>query len=73
MIATIGPSSTSYEVIDNFLKNNVEAYRFNFSHGNHEEQLEKHDIIQNVAKMHNFFPTFILDTKGPEIRTNNFW
>lgn len=46
----------------------VNAVRFNFSHGNYEEQLIKIQLTREVANEMNLNIGFILDTKGPEIR-----
>ncbi|MFA7109877.1 MAG: pyruvate kinase, partial [Sphaerochaetaceae bacterium] len=37
IVATIGPSSRSYEMIRDIIKAGARVIRLNFSHGNHEE------------------------------------
>ena len=43
--------------------------RLNFSHGSHEEHKARIDTIRKVAKRLNKTIGLLLDTKGPEIRT----
>ena len=33
IVATLGPSTSSYEMIDRLLQNGVNVFRINFSHG----------------------------------------
>lgn len=46
----------------------VNVVRFNFSHGNYEEQLIRINLARHVAKSKNINISTMLDTKGPEIR-----
>ena len=43
--------------------------RFNFSHGDHEEQKIRMDLLKKVRKELKLPIAILLDTKGPEIRT----
>ena len=72
IVATIGPSSESEEMLENLIKAGVNVARFNMSHGTHEEHLKK---INKVKKINNKLGTnvgLMLDTKGPEIRLGDF-
>lgn len=66
IIATIGPSSDSVDIIKKLYKSGMNVARLNFSHGSYEyfEQL-----ISNIRKVSDEI-TILLDTKGPEIRTS---
>lgn len=46
--------------------------RFNFSHGSHEEHLEKLKTIRQLRNEMNLPIATLLDTKGPEIRLGKF-
>ena len=48
ILATIGPSSASKTMIEKLVKAGVDAFRFNFSHGTHEEHAER---LQTVRKL----------------------
>ncbi len=69
IIATIGPASEKIEIIEAMISAGMNVARLNFSHGSHEEHLQR---IKNIraAAMNTAKPIGImLDTKGPEIRT----
>ena len=46
--------------------------RLNFSHGDHEEHLAKVNTLRALNKKLGTNVGFMLDTKGPEIRTGSF-
>lgn len=68
IIATIGPSSQDYETMKKIVLAGVTTIRANFSHGDHEEQLNKFKIAKQVEKDLHIPISLLLDTKGPEIR-----
>lgn len=71
IIATIGPSSDTREIILRLIDAGMNVARLNFSHGNHETHQEKINILQKLIKEgHNI--SIMLDTKGPEIRSGDF-
>ena len=41
IVATLGPATDTPEKIDALMKAGVNVFRLNFSHGTHEEHLEK--------------------------------
>lgn len=43
--------------------------RFNFSHGDYEEQRNRMDLLKRVREEQGKPVAILLDTKGPEIRT----
>lgn len=72
MIFTIGPASSTTEVVSKLIEAGMNASRHNFSHGTHEEQRVRMDMIKNLREKYGRNIAIILDTKGPEIRTGNF-
>ena len=46
--------------------------RMNFSHGDHEEQGMKMDLVKKVREKLNLPIAIMLDTKGPEYRIGTF-
>ena len=47
----------------------MDIARFNFSHGDHEEQAGRFALVESVRSELNLPIATLLDTKGPEIRT----
>lgn len=68
IVATIGPSSESEEILKNLFLEGVNVARLNFSHGSHEEHKIKIDRIKKLRREMDLPIGIMLDTKGPEIR-----
>lgn len=72
IICTIGPASDNEKVLTEMFKSGMDVARLNFSHGTHEEHLEKINLIKNVREKMNLPVPIMLDTKGPEYRIGTF-
>ncbi|HWQ79238.1 MAG TPA: pyruvate kinase [Anaerovoracaceae bacterium] len=72
IICTVGPACEDREILKNMMLAGMNAARLNFSHGTHEEQKGKIDLIKSLRKELDLPISIILDTKGPEIRTGQF-
>lgn len=72
IICTMGPAVDSDEKIRALIKAGMDAARFNFSHGSHDEHKKRMDRVKRIAKEMNTPIAIILDTKGPEIRVRDF-
>lgn len=72
IVATIGPASQDIESLTELIKNGLDVARLNFSHGNHEEHLDRINNIREAEKLAGKKIAIMLDTKGPEIRTGEF-
>ena len=72
ILATIGPSSASREVIERLIDSGADAFRFNFSHGTHEEHKERYEIVRKLAKEKGLHITLIADMQGPKLRVGEF-
>ena len=69
IICTMGPNTDKETVMKSLVKNGMNVARFNFSHGDHEEQRERMNLLKNVREELDRPVAILLDTKGPEIRT----
>jgi pyruvate kinase len=72
IICTIGPASENEEVLTQMCKAGMDVARLNFSHGTHEEQQSKIDLIKKVRQQLGIPIAIMLDTKGPEYRIKTF-
>ncbi|MHC1786635.1 MAG: pyruvate kinase [Christensenellales bacterium] len=72
IVCTLGPSSSSYELVKALVQNGMNVARFNFSHGTHESHLETFRVVSRVRNELGISLATILDTKGPEIRLRKF-
>lgn len=69
IICTMGPNTDDEEMMRKLAKAGMDIARFNFSHGDHEEQKTRMDLLKKVRKELKLPIAILLDTKGPEIRT----
>lgn len=72
IICTIGPASASEEILTQMCHAGMNVARLNFSHGTHEEQKEKIELIKRVREKLKVPLAIMLDTKGPEYRIKTF-
>ena len=72
IICTIGPASQNEEVLTRMALAGMNVARMNFSHGSHEEQKEKIDLVKKVRRELDLPIAILLDTKGPEYRIRTF-
>ena len=71
IIATIGPSSNSYDQIHKLMHQGVDVFRLNFSHGSHEDHLKVIDHINKLNEIHEFSVGILADLQGPKIRVSD--
>ena len=71
IICTMGPNTNDRELIKQLALNGMDIARFNFSHGDHEEQAGRFALVKSVREELNIPIATLLDTKGPEIRTGD--
>jgi len=71
IVCTIGPASESIEKLEQLMEAGMNVSRLNFSHGNHEEHGARIKNIRVAAEKTGKKIGILLDTKGPEIRTND--
>ncbi len=72
IICTLGPSTDDENVLRELIDNGMNVARFNFSHGSHEEHLERLNVLKRIREEMNEPVAALLDTKGPEIRVKSF-
>ena len=72
IICTLGPAVSNEEMIRALILNGMNAARFNFSHGDHEEHLGRLNLLKSIRDTLGYPVATILDTKGPEIRIKSF-
>ena len=69
IICTMGPNADKRETLKALVENGMDIARFNFSHGDHEEQKARFDLLKSVRDEMKKPIAILLDTKGPDIRT----
>lgn len=68
IVCTLGPATEKEEVLRQLMLEGMSVARMNFSHGTHEEQKGRLDMVKRLREELNLPVAALLDTKGPEIR-----
>ncbi|MCG2677622.1 pyruvate kinase [bacterium] len=72
IIATLGPSSSSYTVIRKMVMAGLDVVRLNFSHGTHEKHLRLLELVREVNKKYRRHIRIMQDLEGYRIRIGRF-
>lgn len=69
IVCTLGPSSSSEEVIGTLIDAGMNVARLNFSHGDHETHARNIRMIRDLAEQKKKSIAILQDLQGPKIRT----
>ena len=72
ILATIGPSSQSKDVLKSLLKAGADAFRVNMSHGSHSDHKRIIKIIRGLERDFNRPIAILADLQGPKLRVGTF-
>src|SRR5215207_148335 len=68
IVATLGPASSSPEMIRALFEAGADVFRFNFSHGSHEEHQKRYDIVRAIEQETGRPIAVLADLQGPKLR-----
>lgn len=68
IVATLGPASSSKEVIKAMMESGVNVFRINFSHADHKDVLERIEIIRELNVSLGYHVAILADLQGPKLR-----
>ncbi len=68
IVATLGPASTSMEVLEDMIKAGVNVCRINFSHGAYDNVLTQINNVRALNKKLNTHVAILADLQGPKLR-----
>lgn len=68
IVATIGPSTDSKEMLERIIDKGVNVCRINFSHGTHENHKKVINRIREINKEKGVHTAILGDLQGPKIR-----
>jgi len=72
IVATIGPASSSPQMLEKLIKAGVDVARLNFSHGTAAEHRERAALIRQIAAKCGKHVALLGDLQGPKIRIARF-
>lgn len=68
IVATLGPASSSPEVMEQMILNGVDVFRINFSHANYDDVTERIKTIRSLNTKLNANTSILADLQGPKLR-----
>jgi pyruvate kinase len=72
IVATLGPASSSEEMIARLITAGVDVVRLNFSHGSAQDHIQRAEIVRAIAVKLNRPIGVLCDLQGPKIRIGKF-
>ena len=66
VVCTMGPNTNDRELMKKLMENGMDVARFNFSHGDHEEQKGRMDLLKELREELHTNTAILLDTKGAQ-------
>jgi len=72
IVATLGPRSSTPEMIRALFETGVDVFRLNFSHGTHDDHAKRVTIIRELEKQANRPIGIFADLQGPKLRLGTF-
>lgn len=72
IVATLGPASSTPEVLEKMLRAGVDVVRLNFSHGKAGDHIERAHLVREVAQRVGKVVAIMADLQGPKIRVGKF-
>jgi pyruvate kinase len=71
IVCTIGPVSSSREVLDQLVDSGMDAARLNFSHGSHADHAERARLVREAQERAGRPLALIADLQGPKLRVGD--
>ena len=68
IVATLGPASSSPEVMEQMIRSGVDVFRINFSHADYEDVRERIKMIRSLNEKLNTNTSILADLQGPKLR-----
>ncbi|SDT95424.1 pyruvate kinase [Pseudomonas pohangensis] len=72
IVATLGPASSSPEVLEQLILAGMDVARLNFSHGTPDDHKARARLVREIAARHGRFVALLGDLQGPKIRIARF-
>ena len=72
ILATLGPASSSPEMVRKLMQLGADAFRINMSHGDQAQKAELVQAIRGLEKELRRPTTILFDLQGPKLRVGNF-
>ena len=68
IVATLGPATTSKEVLKQMCEEGTNVFRINFSHANYDDVIERVKMIRELNEEFGYNVSILGDLQGPKLR-----
>ncbi|GAL62184.1 pyruvate kinase [Algibacter lectus] len=68
IVATLGPATSTKEVLKGMLEEGVNVFRINFSHADYKDVAERITMIRELNEEFGFTAAILADLQGPKLR-----
>ncbi len=72
IVATIGPASSTLEILVSMIRAGVDVVRLNFSHGKAQDHIDRATMVREAAAICGREVAIMADLQGPKIRVGKF-
>ena len=72
IVATLGPASSTPEILERMIRAGVDVVRLNFSHGTAQDHIDRATLVREIAKRCGKEVAIMADLQGPKIRVGKF-
>ena len=72
ILATLGPASSSSDIIESLFKSGCDVFRLNFSHGSVETHRQNLESIRVLEEKYDHASCILADLQGPKLRVGEF-
>jgi len=68
IVATLGPATSTKEIIEEMMECGVNVFRINFSHADYDDVKERVKIIRGINEKRGYHVAVLADLQGPKLR-----
>lgn len=68
VVATLGPATSTKEVLRKMIEAGVDVFRINFSHADYEDVTERIKMIRELNEEMQIYTSILADLQGPKLR-----
>ena len=72
IVATVGPASSTPEMLARLFAAGADVFRFNFSHGAHDDHRARFEAVRALERMAGRPIGIMMDLQGPKLRVGTF-
>ncbi|MFC4633718.1 pyruvate kinase [Dokdonia ponticola] len=68
IVATLGPATSTEEVLLKMMQEGTDVFRINFSHADYQDVTERIEMIRKLSEKHKLNISILADLQGPKLR-----